>query len=100
MEIIRQSREKRHTSLESEAGLRLFFYTDRRNDRDLLELERTGVISPEEAMYCYVMRYAADSAWYYYRCNFGNYFRYNHIPVPDFSTNVNGLKIIITGGIP
>lgn len=71
-------------------GYDYFFYLDRRQDRDLLDLERTGVISTEEAMYHHVMRHVADNAWYYYRYNLGNYFRYNHIPIPDFSTDING----------
>ena len=33
-------------------------------DLDILDLERTGQISEEEAIYRHVLRYAADNAWY------------------------------------
>lgn len=75
---------------ESYVGYVYSFVRDRSNDRDLLDLERTGVISGEEAIYRYVMRYAADNVWYYYRYNLIRYFEHYKIPVPDFSTDVDG----------
>ena len=66
------------------------FLKDRRNDLDILDLERTGVISEEEATYRHVIRYAKDNAWYYYRYNLEQYFKDNHIPVPDFSLDEQG----------
>lgn len=66
------------------------FLKDRRNDLDILDLERTGIISEEEATYRHVIRYAKDNAWYYYRYNLEQYFRDNHIPVPDFTTDERG----------
>lgn len=66
------------------------FLKDRRNDLDILDLERTGIISEEEATYRHVIRYAKDNAWYYYRYNLEQYFRDNHIPVPDFTTDEQG----------
>lgn len=66
------------------------FLQDRRNDLDILDLERTGIISAEEATYRHVIRYAKDNAWYYYRYNLEQYFRDNHIPVPDFTTDERG----------
>lgn len=38
------------------------FLKDRRNDLDILDLERTGVISQDEATYYHVLKYA-DNAW-------------------------------------
>lgn len=66
------------------------FLKDRRNDIDILDLERTGQISSDEATYRHVIRYAKDNAWYYYRYNLEQYFRDNHIPVPDFTTDERG----------
>lgn len=60
------------------------FLKDRRKDLDLLDMERTGQISEEEAIYRHVLRYA-DNAWYYFRYNLAEYFTDNHIPVPTFS---------------
>ena len=69
------------------------FLQDRRNDLDILDLERTGIISAEEATYRHVIRYAKDNAWYYYRYNLEQYFRDNHIPVPDFDLDEQGFMI-------
>ena len=66
------------------------FLKDRRNDLDILDLERTGIISEEEATYRHVIRYAKDNAWYYHRYNLEQYFKDNHIPVPDFTTDEQG----------
>ena len=66
------------------------FLKDRRKDIDILDLERTGKISEEEAIYHHVLRHAADNAWYYYRYNLAEYFADNHIPVPAFSTDSDG----------
>lgn len=66
------------------------FFKDRRNDLDILDLERTGVVSAEEATYKHVIRYAKDNAWYYYRYNLKQYFKDNRIPVPNFITDEDG----------
>lgn len=65
------------------------YLKDRRKDIDLLDLERTGKISEEEAIYQHVLRYA-DNAWYVYRYNLFDYFRDNHISVPAFSIDSDG----------
>ena len=64
------------------------FLLDRRNNLDILDLERTKQISAEEATYRHVMKYV-DNAWYYYRYNLESYFRYYHIPVPQYAIKVN-----------
>lgn len=66
------------------------FLEDRRNDLDILDLERTGVLSHEESIYKHVLRYAKDNAWYYYRYNLVKYFKDNHIPAPKFITDEQG----------
>ena len=65
------------------------FLKDRRKDIDILDLERTGQISEEEAVYRHVLRYA-DNAWYYYRYNLVEYFKDNHLTVPVFSIDSGG----------
>lgn len=65
------------------------FLKDRRKDIDILDLERTGQISEEEAVYRHVLRYA-DNAWYVYRYDLFDYFKENNIPVPAFSIDIDG----------
>ncbi len=69
------------------------FLKDRRKDTDILDLERTGKISEEEAVYRHVLRHAADNAWYYYRYNLSDYFKDNHLKVPDYAINDDGYMI-------
>ncbi len=61
------------------------FLKDRRHNLDLLEMERTGKISEEEAVYHYVLRHASNNAWYVYRYNLFEYFKDNRIPIPKYS---------------
>lgn len=68
------------------------FLKDRRKDIDILDLERTGLISEEEAVYRHVLRYA-DNAWYYFRYNLTRYFADNHIPVPAYSIDSDGFMV-------
>ena len=62
------------------------FLKDRRKDADILDLERTGQISEDEAIYRHVLRYA-DNAWFYYRYNLADYFADNHLK--RFGSRVN-----------
>lgn len=68
------------------------FLVDRLQSLDLLDLERTGQISSEEAIYRHVMKYA-DNAWYYYRYGLEQYFKDNNIPVPAYSIDEQGFMI-------
>lgn len=68
------------------------FLKDRRKDIDILDLERTGQISEQEAIYHHMLRYA-DNAWYYYRYNLAEYFRYYHIPTPKYSLDTLGYMV-------
>ena len=75
------------------------FLLDRRNDLDILDAERTGRISQEEAIYRHVLRYA-DNAWYFYRYNLTDYFSQHNIPVPNYKLNESGRMIHpITGNL-
>lgn len=74
------------------------FLRDRRKDLDLLDMERTGQISEDEAIYIHVLRYAANNAWYVYRYDLFDYFYENHIPIPAFSIDSDGYMVhSITG---
>lgn len=66
------------------------FIKDRRNDLDLLDMERTGQISEDEAVYRHVLRYASDNAWYVYRYNLFKYFADNHLKIPAYSLDSEG----------
>ena len=69
------------------------FLKDRRKDLDILDLERTKKISPEEAVYRHVVRHAKDNAWYFYRYNLAEYFRDNHISIPSYDLDNQGFMI-------
>lgn len=68
------------------------FLKDRRHALDLLELERTGQITAEEATYRHVLRYAGN-AWYFYRYALQEYFKDNNIPIPTYDLDENGFMI-------
>lgn len=68
------------------------FIADRSQSLDILDLERTGQISSEEAIYRHVLRHA-DNAWYYHRYNLEEYFRDNNIPVPKYALDLQGYMI-------
>jgi len=66
------------------------FLKDRRKDLDILDMERTGKISEDEATYHHVLRYAADNTWYVYRYNLFKYFADNHLKVSKYSFDSEG----------
>ena len=75
------------------------FLLDRRDDLDILDLERTGQISAEEAIYRHVIRYAANNAWYIYRYGLQEYCRDNHIKIPEFDIDEYGYMIDKLSGV-
>lgn len=69
----------------------------RRGSEDILDLERTGKISEEEAIYRHILRYK-DNAWYYLRFGLQDYFRQYNIPIPAYSLDEQGFMVdCITG---
>lgn len=64
----------------------------RRGSEDILDLERRGIISEEEATYRHILRYA-DNAWYYYRYGLQSYFTLHKIKVPQYRLNEYGFMI-------
>lgn len=64
----------------------------RRGSLDILDLERTGQITHEEANYRHILKYA-DNAWYYLRYNLEDFFKEHHIPVPEYSLDDEGYMI-------
>lgn len=69
------------------------FFKDRRGDADIVDLERKGLISAEEATFRHVMRYAEHNAWYVLRYNLQEYFKAYNIPLPSYKLNTEGRMI-------
>lgn len=64
----------------------------RRGSLDILDLERTGQISHEETNYRHILKYA-DNAWYYLRYDLQDFFKEHHLPVPEYSLDVEGYMV-------
>lgn len=64
----------------------------RRVSEDIVDLERTGQISEEEAVYKHILRYA-DNAWYMLRYDLEQYYKDNHIPIPKYSLDADGFMV-------
>ena len=64
----------------------------RRGSEDIVDLERVGKISEEEATYRHILRYA-DNAWYYLRFGLQDYFQQYNIPVPKYSLDTDGFMV-------
>lgn len=71
------------------------FLKYRRGSEDILDLERTGKITEEEATYQHILRYS-DNAWYYLRFGLQDYFKDNNIPTPKYDLDENGFMIDVT----
>lgn len=65
------------------------FLKYRRGSEDLLDLERTGIISEEEATYRHILKYS-QNAWFYLRYGLQDYFQQYHIPVPQYKLDDMG----------
>lgn len=64
----------------------------RRNSEDILDLERTGQISEDEAVYRHILRYAYNP-WYILRFGLEGYCKENHIPIPAYSLDSDGFMV-------
>lgn len=62
------------------------------DDFEILDLERTGQISHEEAIYRHILN-IKDNAWYYLRFGLEDYYKENKIPVPEYDIDVKGRMI-------
>ena len=70
------------------------FYNFRRYDLDILDSERTGLISKDEAIFNFINRYK-DNAWFYYRYNLKEYFKEHNLPVPKYDLDSDGFMVDI-----
>ena len=64
----------------------------RRDSKDILDFERTGEISEEEATYRHILKYS-DNAWYMLRYGLEEYYKENHIPIPQYSLDSDGFMV-------
>lgn len=69
------------------------FYLDRRNDKDIVDLELTGKITLDDAIYLHVKRYVEDNAWYAYRYNLFDYCSQHNIQIPSFDLDEQGFMV-------
>lgn len=67
--------------------IRYDFLLDRRGDLDIIELEYSGQISNEEAIFRHVMRKAKNNAWYVLRYHLYGYFDKYGIDIPEYDLN-------------
>lgn len=68
------------------------FLKYRRDSEDILDLERTGQISEEEAVFKHIMGYC-NNAWYYLRYGLQDYFQQYHIPIPEYRLDEYGFMV-------
>lgn len=69
------------------------FYLDRRNDIDLIDLELTGKITSQQAIYLHTKRLVEANPWYVYRYNLFEYCKANNITIPSFTLDKDGFMI-------
>ena len=69
------------------------FLLDRSHSLDILDLERTGKIDSDEAIYRHILKHVSQNPLFVYRFNLHQYCKDNHIPVPDFDEDEQGFMI-------
>lgn len=75
------------------------FFLDRRGELDLLDLEYSGEISHDEAIYRHVLRTAGVNAWYVYRYDLFDYMDQHNIEIPKYKYNMGRMVDPITGDL-
>ena len=75
------------------------FLKDRRNDLDIVDLERSGKISNEEATYLHVKKYVENNPWYAFRYNLFDYCKQNNIIIPKYYLNEDKRMVDVNGKI-
>ena len=75
------------------------FFLDRRQDADIVALERTGQISNEAATYLHIKRYVENNPWYIFRYNLFEYCKHNSIIIPKYYLNEQGRMVDVNGKI-
>lgn len=75
------------------------FYKDRKNDLDILDMERTGYISSDLATIMHVEKYVGKNPWYAFRYNLFRYCKHNHIMIPKYYFNNAGRLVDENGNI-
>lgn len=91
-DICRAQYELMDIVLNSKGMYNFDFKKYRRGSEDILDLERTGKISEEEATYQHILGYA-DNAWYMLRYGLEGYYKENHIPIPKYSIDEQGFMV-------
>ena len=66
---------------------------DRRNHRDILDLEVRGKISPLEASIKIYKRIAENNAWYVVRFNLENFAKHHNLTLPEYELDEYGKMI-------
>ena len=76
-----------------DTNYKFFDFKEYRLDNlNILDLERTGRLSHDEAIYRHILT-IKDNAWYYLRYGLEDYFKENKIPVPEYDIDADGRMI-------
>lgn len=91
--ILQNELEQEFARFELQEDYYMFdFKRYRRGSEDILDLERTGQISEEEATYRHILKYS-DNAWYMLRYGLEVYYKEHNISIPQYSLDFDGFMI-------